>query len=126
MVTRWELFDPEEPETYTLQMNPAEGVAPGIRKNIQYEGTLAGRTLIFEGQDQPQQITWNQVALTIADRDILLAWVDKRRQIMVTTDLGEEIWLYFTGIEFTRKRVTNHEVRYEYTISATVLDWPTG
>jgi hypothetical protein len=125
MVVRWTFYDPVDLETYTLHLNPREGGNPQHRKRINYQNTSApgGMTLIFEGQDEVRELTWDGVILEQAHYDALYAWWDKRRQILLTDDLGRQYWIYIISFEPKRVRAAHHPNKHEYSMKALILDW---
>lgn len=127
MVVRWTLFDPIEVTTYTMQINPREGGTPTRKKNFAYQNTSApdGKTIMFEGRDDPQTLEWTGVILLEQHLYDLETWFLKRRQVQLTDDLGRQYWIYIT--EYTPKRIRAHTYpwKHEYSMKATILDWPT-
>jgi hypothetical protein len=124
-VVRWTLYDPIELVTYTFHINPFEGGSPQFRKKVNYQSTSApdGLTLIFEGQDEVQEITWEGTILEQAHYDALYEWWAKRRQLLLTDDMGREFWVYLQTFEPKRVRAAHHPWKHTYSMKAVILDW---
>jgi len=124
-VVRWTFEDPATLETYEYEVNPAAGGTPEYKKSIEYQNTLApgGRTLIFEGRDEPLTLEWSGTILSEEQHTTFVDWWDKRHQIYLTDDLDRQYTIYIT--EYSPKRVRNasNQWKHEYTIRATILDW---
>lgn len=127
MVVRWSFHDPTIPETYVLEINPNEGGSPEYKKTITYANTSApdGKTLIFEGRDEVQTISFSGTLLTVTHLTALTNWFQKRHQILVTDDLSRQFWIYITSFSPKRERAAHSPYKHSYTVEATVLDWPT-
>lgn len=121
MVQRWTFHEPVDDETYTVQINPNEGGTPAWVKTLHEQTTLGGRSVISEGPPEPQRIDASGVIL---DRDHLEGLVNlwrKRRQVLLTDDLGRQWWVYVTSLQPTRRR-SRRAWRHDYQISCVVLD----
>lgn len=129
MVTRWTLYDPMLNVTFTFPRNPKPGdnaAVVGVDKNVSQDPPSAsdGKPIVFEGAQPQPTPQFKGVCLTLAERDDLKTWARKRYQVRLTTDLGDQLWIYITKVAFTRKNTSNHEVHLDYTIDAIVLDVP--
>lgn len=124
--SRWKVYDPYTADEWTFAMNPSEVVQPDQKKNVSSIGTTAsdGRTIMYEGQKPPDELSWKGVILSRAERDIFLLWFAKPYQLRLTDDLGEEYWVYLDKFTPRRKRVVNRELKIEYDMHAFVLDIP--
>jgi hypothetical protein len=109
-VFRWTLFDPVVPESYTFAINPHDSSPQPMQKNVAYYATVAddGATVFFEGQDVPQQATFTGSCLTEDHYNQLVYWYSKRRQVLLTDDLGNQKWIYFVLFTPTRKYGVNY------------------
>lgn len=127
-LVRWTLYDPMGGLTYTFHLNPREGGSPTYRKKFNYQNTSApgGMTLLFEGQDEVKEITWDGTILEKEHYDALLEWWDKRRQLKLTDDLGRSYWVYLQNFEPVRVRAALHPWKHTYTIKAVIVDWGGG
>lgn len=125
-VIRWTIHDPVELETYEFHLNPREGGSPQYGKRFTYQNTSApgGLTLIFEGQDEVQELSWDGVILEQEHYDKLLEWWDKRRQLLLTDDLGREMWIYIQSFQPKRVRSALHPWKHTYSCKAVILSWP--
>lgn len=124
-VVKWTFYDATTASTYTFAINPNEGGTPLRRKTISYQNTAApdGKTLIFEGRDEPRKISFSGTLLEQAQLDAFETWFEKRHQVRVTDDLGREYWIYITSFEPKRARARSHPWKHTYTCEATILDW---
>jgi hypothetical protein len=125
-VVRWTLWDPTANETYTFGINPNEGGSPSLSKSLSTQSTAApdGRTILFEGRDQPQKIEISGVLLDEIQLNTLQTWFGKRHQIRVTDDLGRQYWVYITDFTPTRGRRANYPFYHTYKLQMTVVDYP--
>ncbi len=119
-------FDPATNADVELPINPNEGGSPSYRKTINYQNTSSpyGRTLIFEGQDEPKQMECSGVILTQFHYELLVNWFHLRRQIRLTDDLGRVNWIYITAFEPKRELSKTYPWRHSYTLKYTLLDIP--
>lgn len=127
VLVRWRFFDPSTLESYEFAINPHEGGTPTLQKHFEYSKTCAvnGKTLIFEGRDEPQKITFNGLVLEPEEYDAMIHWFNKRNQIYITDDLGRQFSIVIETLNLTRKRSALHQWRHDYTVNATLVDWPT-
>lgn len=126
MVVRWKFDDPITLETWIWEVNPNEGGTPTYKKQMTYTQTTApdGKTLVFEGADEPQTLTFSGTLLSQSQLDTLVTWYKKRHQIKLTDDLGREFWIYITGFAPKRIRNASQPWKHTYEINATIVDWP--
>jgi hypothetical protein len=126
MVVRWVFEDPNTLDTYEFAINPSEGGSPSYDKTISYQATSApdGKLVSFEGRDQPQTIEFSGVLFTEAEYNAFVEWWDKRYQVQVTDDLGRSFYIQINSFTPTRKRAIQHPWKHDYTVTATVVDWP--
>lgn len=123
---RWTVYDPVTAVTWTFPINPHAGGTPSRRKRIDSQNTSApgGKTLLFEGQDEVQEISCDGTILDQALHDALVAWWEKRYQVQLTDDLGRVMWVYLKTFEPKRARNAERPWKHQYTITAVILDWP--
>lgn len=124
-VVRWTFYDPVDDVTYELDLNPHTGGDPQYRKSLTHESTAApgGLQLLFEGADEPQQLSWDGAIVEAGHHAALRTWWDKRRQILLTNDLGEQFWIYIKSYEPKRKRSALNPYRRDYSMTAVILNW---
>lgn len=122
---RWRFYDPVTAQDQEFFINPNKGGSPPRRKNVIYQSTSApdGKTLVFEGHDETQQLEWSGVVLEQNQYDLYVEWFGKRRQIRLTDDLGRVMWIYITAFEPNRVYSSSHPWRHEISVKATILDW---
>lgn len=125
-VVKWVFHDPVTLIDYTFEINPNDGGSPAFEKNIIYESTTApqGKTLVFEGADKPQKLSFAGVILYESQYQAFLDWWRKRYQIDVTDDLGRTFSILIEAFRPARKRSALYPWKHDYTIDATILDWP--
>lgn len=125
MVVKWTFYDAVEDTTYTFAINPNDGGSPDFQKNINYQATTApsGKTVISEGLDKVQELTWSGTILDQAQYNAYITWWQKRRQIKVTDDLGREFWVYLVSFTPKRVRARSHPWKHTYDVTASILDW---
>lgn len=128
MVVRWVFTDPTiaTPHTYTFEINPTEGGSPAYKKNVAYKNTAApnGKTLIYEGRDEPASFTFSGTLLTQAHFIAFQTWFLKRHAIYITDDLGRTFAVYITSFDPKRARSAQNPWKHTYTCEAISLDWP--
>lgn len=126
MVVRWIFTDAVVPETYTFEINPNEGGSPTYKKNVIFKNTAApnGKTLIFEGRDDPATFSFSGTLLSQAQYTAFQTWFLKRRQITITDDLSRSFSIYITSFDPKRVRAANNPWKHTYTCEAISLDWP--
>lgn len=124
-VVRWTLYDPVAIVTYTFALNPNLGGTPSRRKRITYQNTSApgGLTLIYEGQDEVSELSWDGTLLTEAELIALNSWFDIRRQLLLTDDLGRSFWVYIQTFEPKRVRAATAPWKHTYSMKVVVLSW---
>lgn len=125
-VVRWIFTDLTTTVSETFEINPREGGTPSYEKNVQYTSTTApdGKTLVFEGADKPQSIEFAGAILYESQFNTFYNWWNKRNQIQITDDLGREFVVVIESFSPVRKRAVHYPWRHDYTIKATVVDWP--
>jgi hypothetical protein len=124
-VVRWQIYDPITAVTDTFEFNPDSGGSPAYKKTETFANTCApdGKTLIFEGQDEPQRLEWSGTILTEAHYNKYVEWWAKRRQLRVTDDLGRVYWVYINSFTPTRVRAATRPWKHTFDVSATILSW---
>lgn len=121
MVQRWSFHEPVANETYQVEINPNEGGTPGYSRTLNAQATLGGSHVIFEGPEAPQYIECSGSILDRAHLEGLAAVFRKRRQMLLTDDLGRQWWIYLETFTPTRQR-SRREWRHNYSMRMLVLD----
>lgn len=121
----WIFRDLVTNDTYQWEVNPNEGGSPIYEKSITYQNTSApdGKTLIFEGRDQPATGTFSGVLLTEEQYDTLYTWWNKRHQVQIEDDLGRTFVIYITKFVPRRERARNYPWKHSYTVDYVILNW---
>lgn len=125
-LVRWRFYDPGTLETYTFAINPNDGGTPTREKQFQYQSTAApnGKTLVFEGRDQPQKISFSGTLTDESQYTALNTWFDHVNQILLTDDLGREFYIVIETLTMTRKRNATTPWKHDYSVTATIVDYP--
>lgn len=125
VVVKWRFFDPIVSEGYVFEINPNDGGSPSRKKSVTYQNTAApgGRTLVFEGRDETQAMSFSGVLLSREQLAALERWFDKRHQILVTDDLERQFWIYITAFTPKRERAVSHPWKHTYQVEAVIVDW---
>lgn len=125
MPVRWRFDDPVNLDTYEFHISPNEGGSLQYKKTINYQNTSApdGKTLVFEGRDEPKTSEFSGVILDREHYEAMVDWFNRRHQIKVTDDLERQFWIYI--VEFTpkRERAAHSPWKHSYTCRYVVLDW---
>ena len=126
VVIKWTLYDPIDDEGYTFEINPNESGTPARKKTLTYQNTAApdGKTLIFQGRDEPQVEQVSGVLLSAEQLAAFDYWMDKEHQVLLTDDLGRQFWIFLSALEPKRVRARSHPYKHNYSLSYTILDWP--
>lgn len=124
MTVKWVFTDTATSTSYTWEVNANEGGVPSYKKNIVTKNTLApgGKTLIYEGQDEPLTLNWTGTILTQTQYDAFVTWFQKRHQFQITDHLAITYWVYITEFVPTRQRAIHYPWKFSYTMSALILD----
>lgn len=125
MVVKWNFLDTVTSETYTWEINPSAGGSPAYKKNIATQNTVApgGKTLLFEGADEPLTLDWTGTILSQAQHQTFITWWSKRHQIQLTDDLGRVFMIYITEYTPDRQRAVHYPYKHSYDMKAIVVDW---
>jgi hypothetical protein len=125
-VVRWKFYDPLTTEEYTFDINPNTGGSRQFKKTLNYQNTAAadGKTIIFEGRDEVNQMEFSGVILEQAQYDAMVTWFGKRHQVRVTDDLSRQFWIYITSFAPTRQRLIHYPWKHEYTVQYVEVNYP--
>lgn len=118
---KWLFEDLALDESYVFEINPNEGGSPQYKKNITYQDTIAGNTLIFEGGDQAIETSVSGTLLSQSQHETFVDWFSKRHLIRLTDDLGRTYMIYITGYEPKRVRAVQARYKHTYTLSYTIV-----
>lgn len=123
-LVRWRFEDTTEGDSYTFAINPNEGGSPNRAKSIQFQKTSAsdGKTLVFEGLDEPKTSQFSGVILTQAYYDAMIDWFGRRHPIKVIDDLGREFIIYITKLDAKRQRAVHYPWKHQYTVDYIILE----
>lgn len=128
MVVRWTFTDAVAADSYTFAVNPNDGGSPTDAKSIQYQKSSApseeGKTLVFEGRDEPNTSSFSGVILAEAQYHAMRSWFRRRNPITMTDDLGRTFTIYITKFEAKRKRARSYPWKHEYTVEYIILEDP--
>lgn len=126
-VQRWIFHDPSgaTPDA-EFAFNPSDFNGPNYSKTFTFENTAApeGKTLIFEGRDQPQKISFNGTVYTEAEYNKFVLWWNKRNQIEIIDDLSRTFTVIMETFTPKRRKAYHFPWCHDYEATATVVDWP--
>lgn len=120
-VVRWTFEDLATGDSYEWEVNPNSGGSPQYRKTITYQNTVGGRTLIFEGSDEPLTGQVSGVLLSQDQHETLVDWWDKRHLVRLTDDLGRTYMIYIVSYEPERQRSVRYGYKHSYTMTYTIV-----
>lgn len=126
MVVKWEFYDPVTTVTTQFDVNPNEGGSPNLEKSITSHSTVAsgGITILFEGNQPVQQITFSGVTRTEQQYIDLTTIFGKNHQVQLTDDLGRTFMIFIDSFEPQRASKKPAPWRHTYTVTATIVNWP--
>lgn len=126
MAVKWRFQDDNVGfnDAYTWEVNPNDGGQPQRQKNITYDKTSAsdGRTIVFEGLDNPLTTSASGVILSEAQYFAMIDWFNRRHPILLEDDLHQQFIIYITRFEPHRKRAHNYPWKHEYTFEYIILE----
>lgn len=125
-VQRWVAYDPALSSSYEFVYNPQRSNTPAYEKQFTYTSTAApgGKTLVFEGQDQPRRLEFSGALYSQAELDAFVTWWDKRNQVRITDDLNRQFWVIIESLKLQREPKIHYPYRHTYDISAVLVDYP--
>lgn len=126
MVVKWLFEDLVTVDSYELEINPNTMKLPAREKKMNYQTTAApdGKVIAYEGRDAVQVLGFSGVTLSEEQHNAFVEWFEKRHQIRITDDRGDQWIVYITKYTPTRRRAVHYPYKHEYEIEAFVLDWP--
>ena len=116
----WNFFDGVN--SYDLPVNPNEATMPVSGRRVTAKPTCAGRQVIYQGKNIVSEFTISGVILYEAEYRAFEEWVEKRKQIRITDDLGMKYWVYLKSFSPTREKSNAYEWYHKYTCSGVLLD----
>ncbi len=110
------------PVVMTFDINPVTFDPPGRNTNIVVSLTTApnGQTLLFQGRDNPGELSFTGAVLTQSFYNKLDAEKDKNYPLVLTDDQGNTWNIVFRSWRWTRLRRTNNW-RFDYQTTAIVV-----
>ena len=123
-VVRWTLWDPVLGTTLTFPINPAESFLPHREKEFTLQTTTQGKLLAFEGNEKAQEFNFSGTFLDQNSYNFMVNWFNKRYQLRLTDDLGNQFWIYLKSFSPKRKRSSNYKWAFTYDATAVLMDWP--
>lgn len=113
----------EQADRYVMEINPNDGGAITIQKNILMSQTVGPNrvNILQEGTSQAPVITFSGVILTQEQLEAMERWFDRRVFIRMTDDLGRQYFGVFSKWSPRRQRRASnfwyHSYDAEFTIS---------
>lgn len=122
-MSRWTFTDGSTSEVVTVEMNPKVSTET-ISRTLSKATSTAGGRIRWQGRPKPTTFEFEGAARTKDGIDRLARCARKRRQLLLTDDLGRATWVLVTA--FKMRPVPRGPVhnRYEFTMSAKKLDVP--
>lgn len=123
---RWTFYDPGTDTTRTFLVNPNAGGTPAFKKTLTYVATAApqGKTLAFQGRNEPQYHEVSGTLRSEAEYDFFVAAFDTQNQMLLTDDLGRQFWVVVIEFTPTRVRAATAPWKHTYNLRALILDVP--
>jgi len=125
-VVRWSLWDPELGTNLEFPINPTESFLPQREKDLSTQMTTQGSLVAFEGNDKPSEFNFSGTFLNETSFIFMNTWFNKRYQLQLTDDLGNEYWIYLKSFSPKRKRSSNYAWAFTYEATGVILDWVVG
>lgn len=125
MVTRWKFTDPEDATELVFARNPesGDGTEPAFKRNVLIQTTSpTHEPILVESGTADQDINLKGVLLSTAERDAVLAFVNKDRRVLWDNDVGDQHWIYIDSFVPTRKKRVSHTYVADYTLHALILE----
>lgn len=131
MVTRWALFDPVAPETWTVTKNPSSMGPIFAERALSSTGTVAtnGRVLHWEGNTPPLEWEFSGKTYTHDEHEAWLAWSSKTNRIRLTDHFGRQFWILFRKFEsipYAGGPLARRPWLHDYTMKCLILTVPTA
>lgn len=114
----WVITDPTDSTSYFFDVNPSDANTPIFEKSVS-EMTLSApgsRTLLFEGSDKAGKMSISGTLLSQDQHDALLLWYGKRRNLIVTTDLGQVFTMYMVKLGMSRSSSKSYPWKHKFNI----------
>ena len=116
----WNFFDGAN--SYDLPVNPDSAKMPSVKKQTTTKATAAGRQVIYQGKFSVPEFDFSGVILKEDELRSFEEWVDKRKQIRITDDLGMKYWVYFKTFSPKREKNNTYKWYHTYSVSGVLLD----
>lgn len=112
-----------DPDLYEFAINPLDVSMPSVQKTFTEQKTASGKSVLFQGRDQVQRMSFSGTILTQLHFEIFEEWFSKEKQVSITDDLGNQFWVYLTSFTPTRNYSARFPWRHEYNAEAIMLSW---
>lgn len=116
----WVFYDGVD--TYVLPVNPDSASMPTPNRTLTFQATCTGKQVIYEGRPQTKKISFSGVTIEEGQYQAFKNWVNKRKQIQITDDLGQKYWVYLKSFKPQRRRNDTYPWLMDYSAEGVVLD----
>lgn len=116
----WNFFDGVN--SYDLPINPDSATMPSIKRQTTTKATASGRQVMYQGKPLVPEFFFSGVILSENEYRAFEEWVDKRKQIRITDDLGMKYWVYFKSFSPTRVKDSRYPWHHTYSAAGVLLD----
>lgn len=122
---RWRFIDPVDSSEAIFRINPHDGGTPANERTITSVNTLVpgGRTINFEGDLLPDQITFSGVITDQYQLNLYTTWFDKLHQVVLIDDLGRSFFVMMSAFNPKRVRQGRNYWRHSFDATLIVVDW---
>lgn len=118
---RWSLRDPETGVIYEFDINPSAEDYQPYSKQISYQNTLPGKSIIYEVTRDATTISWSGTIILQGHLAALQTWFDLGSAVELTDDLGRVFSIFITDFEPKRVRNATQPWLHTYDMKALVL-----
>lgn len=119
----WHFVNPFTSEEIDLSINPDSGDSPQLGKTLNYVSLSApgNGTIIQEGRDKPQTMSFSGTTLTEDQYNTWVSLFNIRNQLEFTDDLGRTCEIYITDFQPKRVRSVSHPWQHTITVNFTII-----
>lgn len=118
----WRFVDLNTGVSYAFEISPSQEDMT-YSKNVVWANRHGpnDRTLIYEGQDKPRELSISGSILSQEQYETMMEWFDTRDRVYVIDDLGRNFLVYIREFSPVRERKFSHSWYHTYTMRAVIL-----